>query len=184
MLEFRHCDTERLYSHWQSLREDGLPSHRCWDPAQIPKLTPNMLILELNSDDDFVYRFAGTEVCDFVGVELTGRRMKDFFPSPDVYAATDSMQRAMLGVPCGQLSSYKVRGAAGRECDAELLFLPLAGKNGTADRLLVYMALAETTGFGEAAPEVSENIEATWIDLGWGVPEADLAIAEPQNSHI
>ncbi len=170
MPEFRHCDTERLYAYWQSLRDGGLPQHRCWDPIHIPKLTPNILILELDPEDKFVYRFAGTAVCDFVGVELTGRRMGDFFPSAEAFATTDNMQRAMLSTPCGQLSSYLVRSASGRECIAEILILPMAGPEGVADRLLVYMAWSETQGFGEAVPIVSDNLEAEWIDLGWGVP--------------
>lgn len=168
---FRHSDTERFYEYWRSLADGKPPHFRLWDPIQIPKLMPNLLILEANADNDFVYRFAGTAVCDFVGEELTGRLMKDFFPSPEAYATVENVHRTLLEVPCGQLASYLLRTTSGRESISEIVILPMCGADGVPDRLVVCMAILEEYGFGDSTPEVSQNLSAEWIDLGFGVPE-------------
>jgi len=171
MAGFRHNETAHFYDYWRSLCDDGLPNYRLFDPIQIPKLMPNVLFLKTDDEDNFVYQFAGTDVCAFVGGDLTGRLMKDFFPSPEIYASTENMPHAMLSVPCGQITAYQVRSASGRECIAEFATLPLSGADGTPDRLVVHMAIVETTGFGEGNPEVSRHLKARWVDLGSGVPE-------------
>lgn len=177
---FRHSDTERLYDYWRSLADGNLPHYRLWDPIKIPKLMPFITILELDEGDDFVHRFAGTGTCEFVGVELTGRLLKEFFSSPEEFVSSDQHLRAMLGVPCGRQSVYVVRSASGHECLAELLTLPLGGEGGVADRLIVYMTILETHGFGKSIPEVSQHVDADWIDLGFGVPEVPFVGAAVQ----
>jgi len=171
MPEFRHSDTARLYEYWRSLADGKPPHFKLWDPIKIPQLMPSILILATNADNDFFYRFAGTAVCDFVGVELTGLLMTGFFPSAEAYAAVDNMHRALLAVPCGQLASYLLRSTSGRESIFEIVILPICGADGVPDRLVVCMSILEEYGFGEAAPEVSHNLSAEWIDLGSGVPE-------------
>jgi len=170
MPDFRHSNTERLYDYWRSLADGNPPNYRLWDPIDIPQLMPFVTILELNEGDEFVHRFAGTGTCEFVGVELTGRMLKDFFSSPEEYAASEQDLRTILAAPCGRRSSYVVRSASGHECLAELLTLPLTSANGVPDRLVVQMTILETKGFGEATPVLSQNVEAEWIDLGFGVP--------------
>lgn len=171
MLDFRHKDTARLYDYWRSLADGNPPNYRLWDPIDIPQLMPFVTIFELNSDDEFVHRFAGTGVCDFVGVELTGLLLRDLFPSPEAYAIPEQNMRTMLAMPCGRLGAHVVRAASGQECLTEMLTLPLSRVDGASDRLIVYMAILETHGFGKATPEVAQYVEADWIDLGFGVPE-------------
>jgi len=171
MPDFRHSNTERLYDYWRSLADGNPPNYRLWDPIKIPQLMPFVTIFELNSDNEFVHRFAGTGACDFVGVELTGLLLKDFFPTPEAYAISEQNMRTMLAMPCGRVSVYVVRSASGHECLAEFLTLPIDREDGASDRLIVYMAILETHGFGKAIPEASQYVEADWIDLGFGVPE-------------
>jgi hypothetical protein len=171
MPEFRHSDTASLYEYWCSLGNGRPPGYGDWDPIDIPQLMPNVTILEFDEDDEFVHRFAGTANCEFVGVELTGRLLSDFFSPPEKYIVTDQNLRTLLEVPCGRLSCLIMRSISGHECLAELLTLPLLGDSGEADRLIVFMIILKTHGFGEPVPTVSEYLEAEWLDLGCGVPD-------------
>jgi hypothetical protein len=64
----------QLHLYWLSKHVDGRPPARAdIDPVtEIPRLVANMMIIDA-VDDDFVYRFVGTEVVEQAGEDMTGR---------------------------------------------------------------------------------------------------------------
>jgi hypothetical protein len=64
----------QLHRYWLSKHVDGRPPARAdIDPVtEIPRLVANMMIIDA-VDDDFVYRFVGTEVVEQTGEDMTGR---------------------------------------------------------------------------------------------------------------
>jgi hypothetical protein len=64
----------QLHLYWLSKHVDGRPPARAdIDPVtEIPRLVANMMIIDA-VDNDFVYRFVGTEVVEQAGEDMTGR---------------------------------------------------------------------------------------------------------------
>jgi hypothetical protein len=64
----------QLHLYWLSKHVDGRPPARAdIDPVtEIPRLVANMMIIDAD-DDNFVYRFVGTEVVEQAGEDMTGR---------------------------------------------------------------------------------------------------------------
>jgi hypothetical protein len=125
---FKHPSTKIVFEYWASLNGGRPPEARLLDPVAIPKLMPNVLVLnrcfERDGSGEFIHRFAGTGVCDFVGIELTGLPLDKY------------------------------------------LSLPLCDERGRPDRVLVFMAVLSTQGFGEASALVETAAASEWIDLG------------------
>lgn len=69
-----------LFDYWQSkLRNRRLPDRTDIDPIEIPKLLPNIVLLDVLPDrpDCFRYRLVGTHVVREFGREMTGRTTDD-----------------------------------------------------------------------------------------------------------
>ena len=64
----------QLHRYWLSKHVDGRPPARSdIDPiTEIPRLVANLMIIDA-VEDDFVYRFVGTEVVAQTGEDMTGR---------------------------------------------------------------------------------------------------------------
>src|SRR3954447_24267311 len=64
----------QLYNYWLSKHVDGRPPARAdIDPlTEIPRLVANLMIIDAVAEE-FIYRFAGTEVVTLTGEEVTGR---------------------------------------------------------------------------------------------------------------
>jgi hypothetical protein len=64
----------QLHRYWLSKHVDGRPPARAdIDPVtEIPRLVANLMIIDA-VEDDFVYRFVGTEVVEQTGEDMTGR---------------------------------------------------------------------------------------------------------------
>lgn len=65
-----------LFEYWQSkLRGRRLPDRADIDPTEIPRLLPNLVLVDILPDrpDRFRYRLIGTEIVRVFGREMTGR---------------------------------------------------------------------------------------------------------------
>jgi hypothetical protein len=64
----------QLHRYWLSKHVDGRPPARSdIDPiTEIPRLVANLMIIDA-VEDDFIYRFVGTEVVAQTGEDMTGR---------------------------------------------------------------------------------------------------------------
>jgi len=148
---------------------------------------PFVLVLERCSEpgsgSGFVHRFAGTGVCDFVGIELTGLPLDKYLPAL-ILASAEMNLISMLDIPCGRWNISVTRSAAGRVSEVEYLSLPLCDEGGEPDLVMVFMAVLSTRGFGEASALVEERMDSAWIDLGAGIPEAHGNLAESLNSAV
>lgn len=81
----------QLHLYWLSKHVDDRPPGRAdIDPVtEIPRLVANMMIIDAG-DDDFVYRFVGTEVVEQAGEDMTGRSIgmsRKFAPTRSTWLA-------------------------------------------------------------------------------------------------
>jgi hypothetical protein len=77
-------DNERLaeaLSYWDSLpKTNGLPHRRDFDPLAIPRLLPEVYLVDALADDRFVYRLAGTRLEQLYQRPFKGRTPQEIFP--------------------------------------------------------------------------------------------------------
>ena len=72
-----------LLNHWQSLfvpdeSQDTLPSFTAFAPAAIPKILPNLFLLErLSCGTDWKVRLAGTYIADILERDITGLELQE-----------------------------------------------------------------------------------------------------------
>lgn len=74
----------------------------------------------------------------------------------------------------------RTRSSTGRIIDGEYLSLPLAGKDGTADRIVVHLAVLKTLGYGDESVDIGEQTLVSVIDLGGQMPTFSDGITPSQ----
>ena len=83
-----HGDLRAFYDYWKSKQIDGRPPRRSdIDPADIPKLLPNILLIDLVGDPayDFHYRLMGTAIVAFDGIDYSGSMLSQMVPRTDAF---------------------------------------------------------------------------------------------------
>ena len=71
-----------LYDYWISIHPAaGLPGRQHLDPSEIPRLLPNVFLVDVRRDPlRFKYRLVGTEYVRLMGRELTGSYLDEVHP--------------------------------------------------------------------------------------------------------
>lgn len=69
----KHRNSHFAVGYWSRLRQGRLaPDQADVDPRALKRLLPSVFLLEAKVDGDFIYRLAGTALCDRYGAELRG----------------------------------------------------------------------------------------------------------------
>jgi len=79
-----HWKIAAIYDYWQSLWRDGKPPSRAaFDPVDIPRLLPNIWLLDVVHQEPlrFRYRLIGTHVAKARAMDRTGQFMDEEFPN-------------------------------------------------------------------------------------------------------
>ncbi len=132
-----------LFDYWRSIHPDpghpeaGLPGRQHFDPMDIPRLLPNIWMIDVSHDPlRFRMRLVGTEIVRFTGRDATGQWLDSIYSD---YENTDAYRFhrtcALSGEPAYRKGS--VISNPGRDyVEAERLYLPLAEDGKTVDILL------------------------------------------------
>jgi hypothetical protein len=84
---FTDVRLEQAYRYWRSKAAGRvLPRRADIDPTEIPKLLPDVMLVERLIDGRYRYRLIGTENADAHGFNATGRYLDEVLPGPH-YAA-------------------------------------------------------------------------------------------------
>lgn len=127
-----------LYDYWYTLgvAAGGLPSLQSFDPLSLPRLLPNMWILEVESETGrFRMRLTGENINAIYGRSIAGHYFREVFEPSDVDTIIARYTRA-LGEPAIFHASGSVYAAAGRLSVGERLGLPMMGRAGATNTLL------------------------------------------------
>lgn len=133
-----------LFDYWQSkMRGRQMPDRADIDPIEIPKLLPNIVLIDILPDrpDCFRYRLVGTEIVRVFGREMTGRTTDDI-PDPKLkkLAVESFLACRDAAVPMGQEWRRPWTGVQ----DYERILLPLTqGANEVAIIVLGIDILAD-----------------------------------------
>ncbi|HET6158130.1 MAG TPA: PAS domain-containing protein [Dongiaceae bacterium] len=127
-----------LYDYWRelALAAGGLPSLQSFDPLHLPKLLPNLWILEVAPDTHrFRMRLAGESINAIYGRNIGGHYFSNVFAASEVGMVVARYTYA-LGEPAIFHAVGAVYSAAGRFSQGERLALPMLGRSGLTDTML------------------------------------------------
>src|SRR5690349_1275296 len=75
------------YGYWlQKSASTRLPSRRDLDPADIPKLLPHVMLVDVHDDGRYRYRLTGTECVREHGMDASGKYLDEVLPGPEYKA--------------------------------------------------------------------------------------------------
>lgn len=127
-----------LYDYWLALGRaaGGLPPVQAFDPLHLPKLLPNLWILEVAQDTHRLrMRLAGENINVIYRRNLGGRYFADVFQPEEVALLVERYTYA-LNEPAILKAVGAIYAAAGRLSQGERLALPMLGRSGLTDTML------------------------------------------------
>lgn len=128
-----------LYDYWRAIhpRDGGLPGRRHLDPLDIPRLLPNIWMIDVRRQPlRFRFRLVGTEIVRFTGHDATGQWLDQVYPGYEHSEAFAAHRGCVLHGRPGYRKSVASLTPRRRSVEAERLYLPLAEDGMTVDILL------------------------------------------------
>ncbi|HXQ16233.1 MAG TPA: PAS domain-containing protein [Caulobacteraceae bacterium] len=131
-----HSATELLIDYWRSLRgEAAVPSRASVDPAGFVAVAPRTFIAARDMRETFAFRLAGESLIDLHGRPLHGQELSQLW-RPLHRRRLEGLLDSALAAGEPLVISAEAWTAEGSHLRLEVLFLPLAGPSGLADRFL------------------------------------------------
>lgn len=155
-----HTGTTRLIERWSGLNAARPPLRADFDPTRVADLLPLMFLLA-REDDRLAFRIAGEGLRDLFGRPLKGTDVFNLFTAPaSALARRAALDSIRDGAPM-VLIAYG-RSDLGGQLPLEILFAPLIGDHGAADRLVGIVQPTATLAHLEGRPvaEVSVRMAA------------------------
>ncbi len=129
----KHAATQEIFSYWNTLRAARpAPSRTQINPTAIPKILPDIFLLETNSEGELIFRLAGTRLCALFGRELRGTAFRDLWLAGSEYGV-DDLAHTVLEEKAAVVAGAEGFASDERGCNLELILLPLdrMGAEGT-----------------------------------------------------
>lgn len=177
--------TKTLYDYWNTLRGSrSAPDRRDIDPTQIRTALANTFILELNGENEFDFRLAGSHLCAAYTRELKGRSFTRLWHDRD-RDAMDTLIRAVTEDHAVALITFQGTTAVHTKLQMETMLLPVRHNGNTTTRLLGAMtAIDEPYWFG-VQPVLEQRITGLRLiwpdDVSMGDRPRDLLTPVPQD---
>ena len=160
-----HAASRALFCHWEALRAE----RPCPDRTEITfkglaNVITNVAILDRAADGKWLYRLAGSAVCNMLGKNVTGK---------EVMAAFNSFESEVIGrvlnIAAERLQPGLMRMRLVDENDAitsvELVILPVL--NSTTSKAQLICGFFELSRQGEASPVGAVHVELFSARLIW-----------------
>lgn len=157
--------TKTLYDYWNTLRGSrSAPDRRDIDPTRIRGALANTFILELNDQNEFDFRLAGSHICAAYSRELKGRSFTRLWHERD-REAMDTLIRAVTEDHAVALVTFQGTTAIHTKVQVETILLPVRHNGGTTTRLLGAMTAIEEPYWFGVQPVMEQRI--TGLRLIW-----------------
>lgn len=177
--------TKTLYEYWNTLRGSrSAPDRRDIDPTRIRSALANTFILELNEQNEFDFRLAGSHLCAAYCRELKGRSFSKLWHQRD-RDAMDTLIRAVTEDHAVALVTFQGTTAVNTKVSVETILLPVHHNGSTHSRLLGAMTAIEEPYWLGVQPLMEQRI--TGLRLIWPDDSSlaemarDIASAVPQD---
>lgn len=128
-----------LFEYWQARAPDGVaaPVGRI-DPLRLPAaMLPWLFLVERTvGADDYRFRLIGTGICDFLGRDMTGRRVSEIpYPAP-VREFIEHAYPVVMDEAIPVAFSHDTRWLDGAMIETRGLLLPASTNGSAVDRIL------------------------------------------------
>lgn len=143
-------DLLEMYAYWQRKRgARPMPARTDIEPAEIKRLLPGMLLVDIrrgpDGTPDFVYRLVGTRESDMRGHDPTGRRVADAYYGKSADDVTECYRRVVeSGCPFLDDDCFHLPGQ--EWSPAASIYLPLSSDGAQVDMVLVYSSFRWIAG--------------------------------------
>ena len=155
-----HLEDDRareIFEFWKRARgTHRFPAQSDLDLTEVPKLLPNLFILDAEPNRAFRYRFMGSSLDDHIGIALTGRTFSEHRSGRVLEEITNFFSRIIdgdvVGVMTSQLPSETVKWATYTRVG-----LPIADDHETPNKVLGIMLIEHGGSFIERAPSIFDG---------------------------
>lgn len=135
-----HLDDPLLreaYAYWRKKRDPRrMPARRQIDPAEMPRLLPNLLISEVvDAERRFRYRLVGTAIARVLGRDVTGCCVEEVMSGAYRDYITE-LHRAVCRERTPVFARSALESAGGRHRVARRLLLPLSEDDSAVNQIL------------------------------------------------
>jgi hypothetical protein len=134
-----------------------------------------MIIIDVASADMLRVRLFATRLVDLAGIDLTGGNLFLFAKNAQMAAQLWHAAQAVTGHPCGLWSNKLAITSSGRQITVEMMSLPLLPFDGGAPVIACAVEVIEKVDFRERVFGLVRYVNASWVDVGQGVPAAALS---------
>ena len=139
--------TRTLFNYWNEVRAGRLAPDRLEiEPARIAAILSETFMLQRAASDSYLYRLAGTRLCELFGAELRGRNFLDFWRREDFAGITRSLSAVCEEAAVGVLTLENGDGPR-RRLELEAILLPLSDGRKSLSRVLGAMTPVLPHGF-------------------------------------
>jgi hypothetical protein len=131
---------EQAYLYWRGKAAGrAMPSRADIDPIDIPKLLPDVMLVERLDDGRYRYRLIGTENARAHGANATGRSLDEVLPGPDYSAHVLALYNECVKTRRALYSECLFFSPARHEPErhTKVLFMPLSSDGDTVNMIFV-----------------------------------------------
>jgi hypothetical protein len=151
--------SQLLYGYWNEVRGERVAPRRFdIEPSHITGLLPDTFILERVSRQDFLFRLAGTRVCEHFGRELRGSNMLALFDQADREALERILESTCREGAVGT-AIVEVEDRFDRRARLEMLLLPLVHSGVEISRVLGSFAVSGSPAWLGQEPIVGQRLK-------------------------
>lgn len=176
--------SQQLYAYWNELRGGRLAPRRFEvEPSAIAAILPDTFILERADRLDYVFRLAGTRICEAFGREFRGRNLLELWNPSDREVVIRVLESVTRDGGVGVIG-LMATGAGGSQVGFEMLLLPLIHTGQSIARVLG--SLAPLSAWPDYGAEPFEIIELSTFEVIWpdGRPYGLLARTEAPSPFV
>jgi hypothetical protein len=173
--------SQTLFAYWNEVRGPRLAPRRFEiEPSRITAILPETFILEQQGRLSYIFRLAGTRVCEQFGREFRGLNMLEFWNTDDREIVVRVFESATRDGAVGVIN-FRAATASGKDAAFELVLLPLVHNGAEITRLLGAMTTSDLSNW--LGHEPLEKLHVTGFNLIWpdGRPHAVLSRSEHQS---
>lgn len=133
-----------LFGYWNDVRGARMAPRRFdIEPSRISDILAETFVLERIDTHTFVFRLAGTRICDMFGLELRGRNFADF-ADQDGHAELEHAMAVITGQGAVGVFEIEAGDPTGRKVRFEAVMLPLTHLDEGVSRYLGSISAIDT----------------------------------------
>jgi hypothetical protein len=153
-----------LYSYWNEVRGARIAPQRLEiEPSRIAQILADTFILEREGRHEYIYRLAGTRICEQFCRELRGRNILDFWSAEDREIVVRVLESVTRDGAVGVIEFSVGNAVVGSRF--ELLLLPLVHTGQAISRILG--SLSSSSEVRQPSEAMLEQLRLERFDVIW-----------------